>query len=364
MVYQDKDGKEKIYYFINNLQGTPIFIVDEAGTIIHRQQTDAWGNIEYAYSIFDDEWNYTGKKLDTVTGLYYFNQRWYDPELGRFLTHDPAGQYANPYLYGGNNPLVYIDADGEFAFLVPLFTAALQGGLISAGINVGMQLALTGEINWDSVGQSFCSGALSAGMSWGVGGALGHATSAGNLFDKTLWHGASGGLQSMANGGDFWSGFGGNALSTLTGFAVDGAQGDILGSTLVSGVSGGLGSMLAGGDFGQGFQSGAMRNMFNEFNWNPIGDVLGEEVQNIEKLTKEIAKQTYRHAKLLGGVMVDFTPYLKIGKATKVGIKTVQKVNWGYSQYKDYNKSRFSVSRSIFEFFIPGLSSFREYVGK
>ena len=136
MVYKDKDGKEKIYYFINNLQGTPIFIVDEAGTIIHRQQTDAWGNIEYAYSIFEDEWNYTGKKLDTVTGLYYFNQRWYDPELGRFLTHDPAGQYANPYLYGGNNPLIGVDPNGLWSFGFELFGFGFN--ISDKGFSVGI----------------------------------------------------------------------------------------------------------------------------------------------------------------------------------------------------------------------------------
>ena len=130
MVYQDKDGKESIYYFINNLQGTPIFIVDEEGTIIHRQQTDAWGNIEYAYSIFDDEWNYTGKKLDTVTGLYYFNQRWYDPELGRFLSFDPKMQFANPYLYCLNSPLNYIDPDGAFIPGLDILGAMILAGLV------------------------------------------------------------------------------------------------------------------------------------------------------------------------------------------------------------------------------------------
>jgi RHS repeat-associated protein len=44
-----------------------------------------------------------------------FNQRYYDPELGRFITHDPAKQGLNPYIYCANNPLMYgVSGGGEF----------------------------------------------------------------------------------------------------------------------------------------------------------------------------------------------------------------------------------------------------------
>jgi RHS repeat-associated protein len=58
---------------------------------------------------------FTGKELD-ATGLFYFGARYYDPALGRFITPDPIdvpGQ--NPYVYCYNNPLAYVDPDGEFA---------------------------------------------------------------------------------------------------------------------------------------------------------------------------------------------------------------------------------------------------------
>ena len=38
---------------------------------------------------------YTGKKIDRDTGLYYFNARWYDPQLGRFITEDPIKDGVN-----------------------------------------------------------------------------------------------------------------------------------------------------------------------------------------------------------------------------------------------------------------------------
>lgn len=48
--------------------------------------------------------------------MYYFNARWYDQELGRFITEDPGNDPNNPnlYVYGANNPLIRIDPTGLF----------------------------------------------------------------------------------------------------------------------------------------------------------------------------------------------------------------------------------------------------------
>jgi RHS repeat-associated protein len=62
---------------------------------------------------------YTGQEQDEFGGLIYYNARWYDPEIGRFISEDPAA--ANPgdplsinrYIYCRNNPLVYVDPTGE-----------------------------------------------------------------------------------------------------------------------------------------------------------------------------------------------------------------------------------------------------------
>ena len=54
----------------------------------------------------------------------YFNQRYYDPELGRFLSNDPKHQSMNPYMYCSNSPLMYVDPDGEFWWLVAAAVAA------------------------------------------------------------------------------------------------------------------------------------------------------------------------------------------------------------------------------------------------
>ena len=62
---------------------------------------------------------YTGKRLDSSTGLYYYGARYYDPELGRFIQPDtivqaPSDpQTLNRYTYARNNPLIYTDPTGH-----------------------------------------------------------------------------------------------------------------------------------------------------------------------------------------------------------------------------------------------------------
>jgi RHS repeat-associated protein len=56
---------------------------------------------------------FTGKELDTEMGLNYFCLRYYDPQIGRFMTLDPVDQKgASPYAYCFNNPLTSLDPTG------------------------------------------------------------------------------------------------------------------------------------------------------------------------------------------------------------------------------------------------------------
>jgi len=57
---------------------------------------------------------YTGRELDSETGLYYYRARYYDPKIGRFLSEDPLGFEAgvNFYTYVQNNPINANDPSG------------------------------------------------------------------------------------------------------------------------------------------------------------------------------------------------------------------------------------------------------------
>ncbi|GEM_PF-3126572 len=49
---------------------------------------------------------------DHETGLYYLGARYYDPELGRFISEDPAKYGLNWYVYCQSNPLWRLAPDG------------------------------------------------------------------------------------------------------------------------------------------------------------------------------------------------------------------------------------------------------------
>lgn len=75
---------------------------------------------------------FTGRERDPDTGLYYFRARYYDPEIGRFLSEDPLGfdgGDVNLYAYAANNPLRFNDPSGN----CPVCITAGIGALIGAG---------------------------------------------------------------------------------------------------------------------------------------------------------------------------------------------------------------------------------------
>jgi RHS repeat-associated protein len=52
-------------------------------------------------------------ELDDETQLNYFGARYFDPFFGLWMSPDPAGQFANPYSYGGD-PVNFVDPNGEY----------------------------------------------------------------------------------------------------------------------------------------------------------------------------------------------------------------------------------------------------------
>jgi RHS repeat-associated protein len=57
--------------------------------------------------------------LEEPSGLYYMRARYYDPQIGRFISEDPirfAGGDVNLYAYAGNNPVNYVDPWGKRVF--------------------------------------------------------------------------------------------------------------------------------------------------------------------------------------------------------------------------------------------------------
>jgi RHS repeat-associated protein len=92
---------------------------------------------------------FTGQRLDG-TGLYYYNARYYDPTIGRFISADTVvqsifnPQCLNRYFYCSNNPLKYIDSDGH-GFWGSLWNGA-KGFL--RGVNDGCKDLVTSAVQF------------------------------------------------------------------------------------------------------------------------------------------------------------------------------------------------------------------------
>jgi RHS repeat-associated protein len=110
------DTGEVTQFFIKNHLGSTVRVVNADGSYATTPVFDyqPYGELQ---SMREDSLNpvtqkYTGKELDSEVNLYYFGARWYDQELGMWISPDPAGQFANPYSYVGGSPLMFYDPYG------------------------------------------------------------------------------------------------------------------------------------------------------------------------------------------------------------------------------------------------------------
>jgi RHS repeat-associated protein len=174
-------------------------IIDKSGQVVFNADYFAFGTCYRSNRDFDEEHGFTGKEWDPDIGLYYYNARWYDPELGRFISEDPAADPNNPNLYSycANSPVMRTDPTGEIA---PLIVAALIGGLFK-----GIDAALNGGNFWSG----FIVGAFSGAIGYGFGQALtgtALANTLGPIGTQALTTGLASGTMAMLMVGDFWQG--------------------------------------------------------------------------------------------------------------------------------------------------------------
>jgi RHS repeat-associated protein len=153
-----------VFYHPDHL-GTPQLLTDAHGAVVERAVTRPYGETG---GLFDDTgggvvasqaaFQFTGHRRDDGTGLIYFGARWYDPELGMFVTPDPRAQFPNPYSYVSGNPLNAVDPGGAFAW-IPFLIGILIGAALGAAISV-----IQAAVNGASGSQLLKAAALGAAM--------------------------------------------------------------------------------------------------------------------------------------------------------------------------------------------------------
>ena len=89
------------------------------GTWYSELRFSAFGETRYSSGITPTDYRYTGQLEQADVNLYYYNARWYDPALGRFIQADtivpePGSLKSyDRFTYVDNNPMKYIDPSGH-----------------------------------------------------------------------------------------------------------------------------------------------------------------------------------------------------------------------------------------------------------
>ena len=171
------------YYFLKNLQGDVIAIVDKNTETVAQYSYDAWGACTKAVTITDltggvdianiNPFRYRSYYFDKEIEMYYLQSRYYDPQLARFINADEPcciDMFGSLFAYCNNSPIMRIDDEGY---------ASTYSGIVGFGIQVVISASVlyhqgfTGfEAIWFNKRNNFGNGFI-PWCYWYYGGSLG-----------------------------------------------------------------------------------------------------------------------------------------------------------------------------------------------
>jgi RHS repeat-associated protein len=96
-------------YRLTDGLGSTVNLCDGSGNVLVTYAYDAFGAIRSQTGSSGNYWKFTGEQRDGESGFDYLRARYYDPEVGRFLSVDPWGE---GFGYAGNNPVNFVDPFG------------------------------------------------------------------------------------------------------------------------------------------------------------------------------------------------------------------------------------------------------------
>src|SRR5262249_1173657 len=101
--YYEQDGIDSVTSLSNS-----------AGALAQTYTFDSFGRLTNSSGSLINPFQYTGREFDSDTSLYYYRARYYDPEVGRFISEDPIGVEGgiNLFAYTDNSPVRWADPFG------------------------------------------------------------------------------------------------------------------------------------------------------------------------------------------------------------------------------------------------------------
>lgn len=116
---------KQLFYIVKDQIGSTIALMNSSGSAVQSYTYDAYGT-PYIRTTASGSYSplktikgisrlFTGREYDSEIGMYYYRARYYDPELGRFISRDPIGMRDDVNLYGyvGENPVRFTDPMGK-----------------------------------------------------------------------------------------------------------------------------------------------------------------------------------------------------------------------------------------------------------
>jgi RHS repeat-associated protein len=137
-----QDSETGMVWSLADRLGSIDVLTNEQGVIVDQRTYDSFGNtLSQLDPTVKFRFGYTGRESDPETGLYYYRARYFDANVGRFISTDPIGFEAgdsNLYRYVNNSSALATDPTGELANIV---VGAVIGGVIGFGISTARQTA-------------------------------------------------------------------------------------------------------------------------------------------------------------------------------------------------------------------------------
>ncbi len=124
LVYADNGEKTEKTYYVTDAHGNVVQLLDEKGSVTKTYEYDSFGNEVNPEKKDDNSFRYCGEYFDKETEEVYLRARYYQPNVGRFITRDAyTGESDEPlslhlYTYCENDGVNMIDPSGHWGEII------------------------------------------------------------------------------------------------------------------------------------------------------------------------------------------------------------------------------------------------------